>query len=267
MTNNLDPNQIRVAGNGGVWKAPVGTVFPVDSVSAYGAGFAHLGYFTDGFTVTQDLKTQDITAWQTLDVVRRILTSLTRRISWEALESDKQNLSMAFGGATTVQTGVAVGGAVTFTAGTITTATAHGRAIGDAVYFTVVAGSPGVIAGQTYFVTSIPTSTTLTVSANLNSGANVTITVGTATGLVPASAFTLSVPDSAIAQEFCLGVDVVDGPYSYRFVIPRATFNTLPTIKYTRTDAIRLPADIQLLKPLDGSASLQPIGFDWAAAS
>lgn len=267
MTNNLDANQIRVAGTGAVWKAPVGTAFPVDSVSAYGAGFTHLGYFADGFTLTQDYKTQDIMAWQTLDFVRKIVTGLTRKIGWESLESDRQNLGLAFGGATTVQTGVAVGGAVTFTAGTITTATAHGLTVGAAVYFSAVTGTPGVLTGQTYFVTSVPTTTTLTVSANLNSGPNVTITTGTATGVVPASAYTITIPDTAIAVEFALGVDWSDGTYSSRFIIPRATFESLPTIKYTRTDAVRLAADIRLLKPLDGSASLQPIGFDWAAAS
>lgn len=263
---NLDPNQIRVAGTGSVWKAPSGTAMPADSSTNYGATFVHLGYFTNGFTITQDYKVTSIPAWQTLEPVRQIATGLMRKVSWEALESDRQNLGMAFGGATVTSTGAPAGGAVTFTAGTITTATAHGRAVGDAINFGTVTGTPGVVTGTTYFVLTVPTATTLTVSATLG-GTPVTITTGTATGVTPAGPYSLSIPDGAVVGEFAIGIDWSDGSYNQRILIPRATFASLPTIKYVRDDVVRFPVDLQALKPFDGSNSVQVLGNDWAASA
>lgn len=264
---NLDPNQIRVAGTGAVWKAPTGTAIPTDSTTAYAAAFTHLGYFTNGFTIAQDYKVTSIPAWQTLEPVRQIATGLTRKVSWEALESDRQNIGLAFGGATVTQTGVAVGGAVTFTAGTITTATAHGRVAGDAINFGTVTGTPGVTSGTTYFVLTAPTATTLTVTATLGSSTPVTITTGTATGVTPAGPYSVSIPDGAVVGEFIIGIDWSDGTYNQRILIPRATYASLPTVKYVRDDVVRFPVELQALKPFDGSNSVQLLGSDWAASS
>jgi len=96
----LDSSQVRIAGTGAFWKAPLGTALPADSVAAWGAGFVNLGYATDGFSMSQDLKTQEIGAWQTIEAVRVIKTALTRKFSFELLQSNKGTLSLAWGGAT-----------------------------------------------------------------------------------------------------------------------------------------------------------------------
>ena len=98
----MAPNagNVRVAGTGALWKAPLGTALPVDSTTAWNAAFVNLGYATDGFTIKQDLKKQDISAWQTLAPVRSITTSLIRSLSFEALESNINTVPLAFGGAT-----------------------------------------------------------------------------------------------------------------------------------------------------------------------
>lgn len=100
----LNSGNVRVAGTGALWKAPLGTTLPTDSTTAWGTGFVNLGYATDGFTLTQDLKKQDITAWQSLEPVRSIATGLIRKLAFEALESNKDTVSLAFGGATITPT-------------------------------------------------------------------------------------------------------------------------------------------------------------------
>ena len=263
---NLDPTQIRVAATGAVWKAPAGSALPTDSVTAYSAAFTHLGYATDGFTLAQNLKTTPIPGWQTLEPVLLINASRDSTLAFESLESDKQNLTLAFGNGTVNQTGIAVGGSVTFASGSITTATAHGLTAGTAVFFSAVTGSPGVTGSTTYWVLSAPTVTTLTVAAT-NGGVPLTITAGAATAVTPAGPFTVSIPDSAISTEFVIGVDWSHGSYSFRYVFPRVALLTLPTIKYVRTDAVRYPVSLQILKPVDGSQSVIPYGNDWAANS
>jgi hypothetical protein len=265
---NLDPNTTRIAATGAFWKAPLGTVSPTDSTTPYGAGWSHLGYSSDaGFLITQNYKMMLVNAFQTTEPIRAIVQGLDRKIHVEQLQSNKQNLVLAWGGATVVQTGVAAGGAVTFGSATITTASAHGFTAGQPVFFTVVAGSPGVLTGVTYFVISAPTSTTLTVGTSLQSVTPVVITAGTATGVVSASPFSVTIPDSAIATEFSLGIDWADGANSNRIVVPRATLLQLPALKFARTDLVRYPIEFQVLKPYDGSQSILPYGSDWAASA
>lgn len=95
----LNPGNVRVAGTGSLWKAPLGTTLPTDSTTAWGAGFVNLGFATNGFTLTQDVKKQDITAWQTLTPVRSIFTSLVRKLAFESLESNINTVPLAWGGA------------------------------------------------------------------------------------------------------------------------------------------------------------------------
>lgn len=100
MVSPLDSSQVRIAGTGAIWKAPLGTALPTDSTTAWGAGFANLGYATDGFTLKQDKKVQEIPAWQTLTPVRLITTALNRTFSFELLQTNKDTLALAWGGAT-----------------------------------------------------------------------------------------------------------------------------------------------------------------------
>lgn len=96
----LNSGAVRVAGTGSIWKAPLGTTLPTDSTTAWGSSFVNLGYATDGFTLTQDLKRQDVTAWQSLSPVRSIATALVRKLAFESLESNINTVPLAWGGAT-----------------------------------------------------------------------------------------------------------------------------------------------------------------------
>lgn len=263
---NLDPNQIRVAATGAFWKAPAGTTAPTDSTTAYSAAWAHLGYATNGFTITQNLKTKTVDGWQSTEPLLLINQSLDRKVNTESLESDSKNLSLAWGQGTIVQTGAPAGGAVTFTASTITTATPHGFVAGNWVTFQTITSTPGVLAGVPYYVLSAPTTTTLTLAATQN-GALIAITTGSSTGVFNAQPFSVTIPDSAIGTEFALGVDWSHGSYTNRLIMPRVQLLSLPAIKFVRDDAVRYPLEIQVLKPVDGSQSILPYGSDWAASA
>jgi len=101
-TPALNSGNVRVAGTGSLWKADLGTALPADSTTAWGSGFVNLGYATDGFSVKQSLKKQSIPAWQRLGSLRSIVTELIRSITFEALESKLETVSLAWGGATVV---------------------------------------------------------------------------------------------------------------------------------------------------------------------
>ena len=96
----LDGSKIKIAGSGAIWKAPLATTAPSDYASAYGAGWVNLGYLKDGFEVTTDLKTKAIEAWQSLEVVRLINTGLSRKVKFDAIESNNETVKLAWGGAT-----------------------------------------------------------------------------------------------------------------------------------------------------------------------
>jgi len=100
----LDGSKVKIAGTGAIWKAPTGTTAPTDSTTAYGAGWVNLGYMKAGFEMSQDLKTKPIEAWQTLEFVRLINQSLTRKFKFEAIESNNETVKLAWGGATITTT-------------------------------------------------------------------------------------------------------------------------------------------------------------------
>lgn len=96
----IDATKIKVAGSGAIWKAPTGTVLPSDSVAAYAAGFVNLGWISDGgFEVDQSLKTKNVMGWQSVEVLRVVNTSIERSVKFSALESNKETVQLAWGGA------------------------------------------------------------------------------------------------------------------------------------------------------------------------
>jgi len=67
-------------------------------------------------------------------------------------------------------------------AGSVITATGHGLATGDTIVFTSTATIPGgLVAGQTYYVGSVPSANTLTVSATSNGPIITTTSAGSGT--------------------------------------------------------------------------------------
>ncbi|NNC10696.1 hypothetical protein HII28_02185 [Planctomonas sp. JC2975] len=97
-TPTLDATQIRVAGTGAIWKAPVGSTAPTDSVTALDAAFHNLGFAANGFTVTPSLKTTPVMGWQSVQALRNIITELTRKIAFELQQTNMDTAALAWGG-------------------------------------------------------------------------------------------------------------------------------------------------------------------------
>ena len=94
-----DGSKVKIAATGAIWYAPAGTTLPTDSTTALNAAFVNIGYVKDGFSLAQDYKTKDITAWQTMDIVRTIPTQVSRSAKFSAIESSKTAVQLAWGNA------------------------------------------------------------------------------------------------------------------------------------------------------------------------
>jgi hypothetical protein len=262
--------QVRIAGTGHLVKAALGTVLPTDSTTAWNPAFVDLGYATDGFTMAQALKTLDITAWQTLEPVRTVNTSLIRNFTFELLQTNKDTLALAWGGGVVTPTpNVSLGTvAIAITTGVLTVSASETLAIGNAVVLgTVTSGAP-LVAGTTYYVASVPTATTLTLAATLGGAPIATTTAGTSTSITQVTGtYTMAIPDPSSVVDFILGIDWSDGALTQRMIIQRAHQDVLPTIKSVRTDGIRYAISVQANKPADGSASVLVYGNDMAMTS
>ena len=178
----VDSSKIKIAGSGAVWYAPAGTTLPTDSTTALASGFVNVGYLDDGFTLEQNLKTKEVLGWQNLDILRLIPTQLSRAVKFQAIETNKTSVQLAWGGAT--------------------------------------------------------------------------VTVGSG------SVYSLTLPASQTTAEFIIVLDWNDGTVSQRIVIKRATFKSLPSVKFGRQDNIAYDMEIAALVPTDGTPAIAVYGSD-----
>lgn len=264
----LNTGQIRVAGTGSIWKAPVGTAIPVDSVAAWGSGFVNLGYAKAGFTVTPSLKTTPVMGWQSTNVLRMIATELTRKYAFELQQTNADTLAMAWGGTVAAVSGTSIGTVtIAITTGVLTTSAPHGLSVGNAVQLAGVTGAAPLVSGTTYYVQSIPTSTTLTLAATAGGALIATTASGSATGIsVVTGAYSINVPNAATIGEMIIGIDWSDGLIHQRIILPRAALLTLPPIKGNKAAETSYAFEVQELVPGDGSNSCQIYGVDGAVA-
>jgi hypothetical protein len=268
MVSNYNSGQIRVAGKGDIWAAPLGTPYPTDSTTALNAAFVNLGYATNGFEMTQEKKTKEIVVWQSLEPARLVPIGMIRKFKFELQQTNKATLGLAWGGVVVPVAGAAVGGSVTIgTGGVLTTSTAHGLSVGAAVTLATVTGSTGVVALTTYYVVAVGSTVILTLAATAG-GTALTTTAGSATGLSLAGAYAIQVLDQNLVADRTYVIEWQDGlSVSQRIVIPQGTVLTMPMIKSVRDDSTAYMFEIQAIKPADGSSSVQPFGVDVATAS
>lgn len=94
----LQTGQIRVAGTGAIWRAPLSSTLPADSTTALDAAFKNLGYMKTGFTFTPSLKTTPVMGWQSTNILRLIATEKSSKLGFEAQQTNLQTTAMAWGG-------------------------------------------------------------------------------------------------------------------------------------------------------------------------
>jgi hypothetical protein len=92
-----DADNVRVALNGSVFLAPVGTTGPTDLTTAWGASWQDLGYLSDdGVSLEYSTDVEDINAWQSLSPVRRVLTSVDMTLGFTAIELKAATITAYF---------------------------------------------------------------------------------------------------------------------------------------------------------------------------
>lgn len=100
MAQNTD--EIRIAPQGDIYVAPVGTTAPADEDAAWPAGWTNLGLTTEDGVGLADSKTLVlIRAWQLFYPARRAINERDFSIKFGLLQWNKQTVSLAFGGTTT----------------------------------------------------------------------------------------------------------------------------------------------------------------------
>jgi hypothetical protein len=96
MAKNAD--QIRVAANGSLNVAALGSTLP-DGLDALAGAFFDLGYIDeDGVTVTKGRTVEEIRSWQSGAAVRKFVTEETFMIAGNLQEWSQQTIVTAFGG-------------------------------------------------------------------------------------------------------------------------------------------------------------------------
>lgn len=94
---NYDPTQVRLAPDGRVLVAPLGTVEPVDTTASFNAAFKELGWVTeDGVSVTPSVDTNDVMMWQSVTPVKRPITGMGLEVSMALASHNKDVLGAYF---------------------------------------------------------------------------------------------------------------------------------------------------------------------------
>lgn len=94
-----DPNEIRIASNGQVYVAPVGTALPTTPTAALNSAFVGLGYLTeDGAKLAVAPEVQDIKSWQSRQSTRRELINQEVTASFTLQQFNESTIPLAFGG-------------------------------------------------------------------------------------------------------------------------------------------------------------------------
>lgn len=100
---SLEGSEVRVAGTGHVYVAPVGTPFPADITvtPSFAAGWRELGYCTeDGARFSFGRDVNSIPAWQSFDPVRKVISALPKTVAFDLLQFNHFTWELALGGGT-----------------------------------------------------------------------------------------------------------------------------------------------------------------------
>lgn len=97
---SLDSSEVRVAGTGHIYVAPVGTDFPASITEAVDTDdWAELGFVSEGgakFKFGRDVT--DVPAWQSYDPVRKIVTATPKSIAFDLEQWNRETIELALGG-------------------------------------------------------------------------------------------------------------------------------------------------------------------------
>jgi hypothetical protein len=94
----LSSSEVRVAGTGELWLAPVATAMPDDTATPMPAAWHGFGYTTeDGVTLSKSVEREGIPAWQSVTPVRYITTGVEFTVGATLLQSNKESIKLWLG--------------------------------------------------------------------------------------------------------------------------------------------------------------------------
>jgi hypothetical protein len=97
--SGTNPSQIRVAGHGHVFVAPLGTTAPADCTTAWGAAWHDLGYTdTSGVKFTKKDKLDKVESWQAATPVRHVFSARDLTLKFTLLQVNSDTLPFFMGG-------------------------------------------------------------------------------------------------------------------------------------------------------------------------
>lgn len=211
-----DDTKLRV-GPGWLRIGLVGSVEPTDLTTAWDASWTLLGYTEEGHEAAIEPNFEPLEVAEELTPVRYDETSRNMRISFSLAEITALNLKRALNGGTVTGPSSAlrlIGTAtIVATTGVITTTVAHGLVVGDQVKTGTVVTTTGITSNTVYYVKTVPSTTSVTLSATSGGAA---LTLGTDGSLSALSEVTGTVtifepPEIGAVSYAAIGWEATDG--------------------------------------------------------
>jgi hypothetical protein len=102
----LSADLVEVAATGAVYMSTVGAAAPANGTTAWGTVWGDLGYMNeDGVTETPSLDTEEIKAWQSGAVVRKVITGSRLEFNFTGIETNLRTLELFYPGSTIATVG------------------------------------------------------------------------------------------------------------------------------------------------------------------
>lgn len=99
-----DAALVEVAATGAVYVATLGASPPANATAAWSTAWGELGYMNeDGVTENPSLDVEEITAWQSGAIVRRVITGSGLEFSFTAIETNLRTIDLYYPGSVITQ--------------------------------------------------------------------------------------------------------------------------------------------------------------------
>lgn len=94
-----DSSLVEVAATGAVYMSTVGAVAPTNATAAWSTAWGELGFISeDGVTENPTMDNEEIKAWQSGAIVRRVITGSGLELSWTSIETNLRTLDLFYPG-------------------------------------------------------------------------------------------------------------------------------------------------------------------------
>jgi hypothetical protein len=97
----LSADLVEVAATGAIYMSTIGAAVPTNATAAWSTAWKDLGYMNeDGFTENPSLDSEEIKAWQSGAIVRKVITGSGLDFSFTAIETNLNTLDLFYPGST-----------------------------------------------------------------------------------------------------------------------------------------------------------------------